>query len=559
MDPCAAIQVSVELDPQQQTDIVFLLGQAESADEARSLAQRFRAPEAVDLARQTTCRWWDDLLGTVQVQTPDPAVDFIVNRWLLYQDLSCRLWGRSAFYQSGGAYGFRDQLQDVMALVYSAPQLARAQILRTAARQFVEGDVQHWWHPASGAGVRTRISDDLLWLPLVTAHYVRTTGDRGILAERVPFLEGKVLEEHEDEAYYSPSVSQTQETLLEHCRRAIQKGLTSGPHGLPLIGTGDWNDGLNRVGVEGKGESVWLAWFLVAVMNDFAELLTDPAEQVEADSWRDRARKLAKIVEDQAWDGAWYRRAYFDDGTPLGSSENEEAKIDSLAQSWSIISGAADPKRAEQAMNSVREHLVRKDDKLVLLFTPPFDKTPHDPGYIKGYPPGVRENGGQYTHGSLWVPLALARFGHGDAAVEILRMMNPVDHARTPEEAHRYKTEPYVAAADIYALDGRMGRGGWTWYTGSAGWMYRVWLEEIFGFHLRGENLTISPCIASAWDGFTLHYRYRTAHYEIVVENPEHICRGIESVELDGKPLADKIVRLQDDGAEHKVRIVMGD
>jgi cellobiose phosphorylase len=550
--------VSVELDPEEQTEIVFLLGQAESADEARSMAQRFRTPEAFEEAFNTTTSWWDGLLDTVQIKTPDLAVDFLVNRWLLYQDLSCRLWGRSAFYQSGGAYGFRDQLQDVMALVYAAPHIARAQVVRTAARQFFEGDVQHWWHPASGAGVRTRISDDLLWLPLVTAHYVRITGDSAILDESIPFLEGKVLDEHEDEAYYSPNVSQEHGSLLEHCRRAVKKGLTSGPHGLPLMGTGDWNDGLNRVGIEGKGESVWLAWFLVAVLNDFAELLALRSGDAEAATCREQAQTLAKTVEDQAWDGEWYRRAYFDDGTPLGSSQSDEAKIDSLPQSWSVISGAGDPNRAEQAMKSVQERLVRKEDKLVLLFTPPFDKTPHDPGYIKGYPPGVRENGGQYTHGSLWVPLALARMGKGDDAVEILRMMNPAEHARTPEEVARFKTEPYVAAADIYALQGHVGRGGWTWYTGSAGWMYRVWLEEIVGFHLRGDKLTISPCIASTWEGFTLHYRYRTAEYEIAVENPKHVCRGVELVEVDGSEIADKIVSLVDDGAPHKVRVRLG-
>jgi len=558
LDPCAAIQVSVELDPSEQTEIIFLLGQGESADEARTLTQRYRTPEAFERALNSTRGWWDEVLDTVQLTTPDLAVDFLLNRWLLYQDLSCRLWGRSAFYQSGGAYGFRDQLQDVMALVYTAPHITRAQIIRTAARQFVEGDVQHWWHPASGAGVRTRISDDLLWLPFVTAHYVRVTGDAGILDESIPFLEGKVLGEHEDEAYYVPTISQEKASLLDHCRRAITKGLTSGPHGLPLIGTGDWNDGLNRVGIEGKGESIWLAWFLVAVLNDFADVLTLRSAEPEAANCRERARKLADTVESQAWDGEWYRRAYFDDGTPLGSNQSDEAKIDSLAQSWSVISGAADEKHAEMAMKAVQEHLVRKDDKLVLLFTPPFDKTPHDPGYIKGYPPGVRENGGQYTHGSLWVPLALARLGQGDAAVEILRMMNPVEHARTPEDANHYKTEPYVVAADIYALEGHVGRGGWTWYTGSAGWMYRVWLEEIFGFHLRGDKLTISPCIASDWHGFTLRYRYRSAHYEIVVENPKHVCRGVELVELDGEIAADKVLHLKDDGASHAVRIVMG-
>jgi cellobiose phosphorylase len=567
LDPCGAIQVTLEIEPQGQAEVSFFLGQASDAEQAHSLAEWYRNPEAVEAGLQTTRNWWDEMLQTVQVEAPELSVDFLLNRWLLYQDLSCRLWGRSAFYQSGGAFGFRDQLQDVMALVYAAPDLARAQILRTAARQFEEGDVQHWWHPASGAGVRTRISDDLLWLPFVTAQYVRVTGDAGILDENIPYLHGKLLDEHEAEAYYVPEISEDHSTLLEHCRRAVTKGLTSGPHGLPLIGSGDWNDGLNRVGIGGKGESVWLAWFLIHVMNDLAEMQdlrpeshddhpnetkTSPAE------WREKAKQLAATIEEQAWDGAWYRRAYFDDGTPLGSAESEEARIDSLAQSWSVISDAGDAVRSKTAMESVEEHLVCKEDRMVLLFTPPFDKSPHDPGYIKGYPPGVRENGGQYTHGSLWVPMAFARQGEGDKAVTILRLMNPIEHAREPEDVQRYKVEPYVAAADIYALEGRVGRGGWTWYTGSAGWMYRVWLEEVLGFKLRGNTLEIAPCIASGWPGFTIRYQYRSAHYEITVENPDHVCRGVVQVEVDGDTAGDGKIALVDDGGRHTVRVVMG-
>lgn len=558
LDPCAAIQVAVEIEPQQQTEVVFLLGQAADAGEARLLIQRYRSPRAVERALKTTCEWWDNLLNTIQVETPDLAVNLLMNRWLLYQVLSCRVWARSAFYQSGGAYGFRDQLQDVMALVYAAPHIAREQILRAAARQFVEGDVQHWWHVPSGAGVRTRISDDLLWLPFVTAHYVRTTGDLSILDESIPFLEGRPLEENEQEAYFVPVVSTVHATLLEHCRRAIARGMTSGPHGLPLIGGGDWNDGLNRVGIGGKGESVWLAWFLIHVLNDFAGLLSLRGEEKEAAEYKKRAKKLAKTIEEKAWDGEWYRRAYFDDGTPIGSKQNEEARIDSLPQSWSVISGAADPERAESALRAVEEYLIRKDEQMVLLFTPPFDKTPHDPGYIKGYPPGVRENGGQYTHGSLWVPMAFARRGEGDKAVAILRMMNPIEHARTPEDTWRYKVEPYVVAADIYALENHMGRGGWTWYTGSAGWMYRIWLEEIFGFRLRGRELTIDPCIASHWHGFTLRYRYQKSSYEIVVENPEQVCCGVCHMEVDGAPLPGQTLTLQDDGEHHFVRVRLG-
>lgn len=558
MDPCYALQVTVEIEPHQDKEVVFLLGQAKDVAEAESLTERFRSPETFEQTLTSTRAWWDNLLDTVQVDTPDLAVNFLLNRWLLYQDVSCRLWGRSAFYQSGGAYGFRDQLQDVMALVYAAPKLARDQIVRTAARQFKEGDVQHWWHPPSGAGVRTRISDDLLFLPFTTAHYIRVTGDASILDEQIPFLDGKVLDEHEHEAYFLPNVSQEKASLLEHCRRAIAKGATSGPHGLPLIGGGDWNDGMNRVGVEGKGESVWLAWFLIHALHDFAELLRLRHQEEEAVECEAHAKQLAATIEAQAWDGEWYLRAYFDDGTPLGSHTSEEAQIDSLGQSWSVISGMGDSKRAESAMKAVQERLVRMDDGLMLLFTPPFDKTTHDPGYIKGYPPGVRENGGQYTHGSLWVPLALARMGKGDDAFAILNMMNPVEHAREPESVNRYKVEPYVVAADIYALKDRVGQGGWTWYTGSAGWMYRVWLEEIVGFRLRDDQLTVDPTLPSAWNGFTLHYRYRSSTYEIVIENPDHVSHGIASLELDGHPQTDPAICLEDDGAKHTLRIHLG-
>ena len=558
LDPCYAIQVSVEIEPGQIAEAVFLLGQAADTAEAAALVERFRPLEVFEQTLNTTCAWWNRLLDTIQIETPDKAVDFLLNRWLLYQDVSCRLWGRSAFYQSGGAYGFRDQLQDVMALVYAAPQLAREQIVRTAARQFTQGDVQHWWHPPSGAGVRTRISDDLLFLPFTTAHYVRVTGDTTILDEVIPFLSGKVLEEHEHEAFNLPTVSEEKASLLEHCRRAILKGATAGPHGLPLIGGGDWNDGLNRVGIEGKGESVWLAWFLIHALHDFAEMLRLRDQEAEAVACEQHAVQLAADIEAQAWDGDWYLRAFFDDGTPLGSHTSDEAQIDSLGQSWAVISGMGDPKRAETAMQAVQERLVRTNDRLMLLFTPPFDKTTHDPGYIKGYPPGVRENGGQYTHGSLWVPLALARQGKGDEAVAILRMMNPVEHAREPADVQRYKVEPYVVAADIYALKDRVGQGGWTWYTGSASWMYRVWLEEIAGFHLRAGQLSLDPTIPKDWNGFTVRYRYHSTPYEIVVENPDHVSHGVVSMELDGQAITNQSICLEDDNTPHTLRIRMG-
>lgn len=556
-DPCAALQVVVEMDPGQETEVTFLMGEALDTAEAQRLVERFRDPIRVEQALQETRTSWDRLLETIQVETPDLAVNFLLNRWLLYQALSCRIWGRSAFYQSGGAVGFRDQLQDCLALVYAAPEIARQQILAAASRQFVEGDVQHWWHPQSGAGVRTRISDDLLWLPYATAQYVRVTGDVGILDEAVPFIEGQALAQGDPEAYSVPTISLEAHSLLEHCRRAIAKGLTTGPHGLPLIGTGDWNDGLNRVGAAGRGESVWLAWFLVDVLGGFAELLEGRGQGEEARECRAQAERMVAAVEEHGWDGEWYRRAYFDDGTPLGSRENEEARIDSLPQSWAAISGAADPARTERALRAVEEQLVRSADGLVLLFTPPFDKSPVDPGYIKGYPPGVRENGGQYTHAALWVAMALARRGEGDRAVGILRLLNPVEHARTPEAADRYRVEPYVVAADVYSLVDHIGQGGWSWYTGSAGWMYRVWLEEVLGLKLRGNALRLDPAIPADWPGFTLRCQLRGARYELRVENPDRVGRGVAWVEVDGRRQSGQAVTLED-GGSHVVVVRLG-
>lgn len=558
LDPCAAVQTTVEIEPGQEAEVTFLLGQAADEWQARTLVQRLRDPAGVEAAFVETRRWWDDLLGTIEVETPEPSANLLLNRWLLYQTLSCRLWARSAFYQSGGAYGFRDQLQDVMALVHAAPHLAREQILRAAARQFTEGDVQHWWHPESGGGVRTRISDDLLWLPFVTAHYVRTTGDAAILDAAIPFLEAKPLAEGEHESFAVPAISAERAPLLEHCRRAIAHASTTGPHGLPLIGGGDWNDGLNRVGIGGKGESVWLAWFQICVLHDFAELLELRAGDAEAAACRTRAASLARTIDAAAWDGAWYRRGYFDDGSPLGSKECAEARIDSLPQSWAAIAGAGDRGRADAALRSLEEHLVRSAEGMILLFTPPFDKAPQDAGYIKGYPPGVRENGGQYTHGAAWVALAFARQGDGDRAVSLLRMLNPIEHARQETDFARYKVEPYVVAADVYAAKGHLGRGGWTWYTGAAGWIYRVWLEEVLGFRLRGDTLVIDPVIPRDWSGFRLRYQHQSARYDITIENPEHLSRGVTLVELDGAPVPSKIIPLCDDRQPHTIRVRLG-
>ncbi len=553
LDPCAALQSMVAIDIDQEIEVIFILGYTTDAISARQLILQCRNPGKIDQLFKETQEWWNRTLGTIQIDVPDKATNFAMNRWLLYQNLSCRFWGRSGFYQSSGAYGFRDQLQDVMSLVYTLPNLSRDYILKAASRQFIEGDVQHWWHPQSGGGIRTRFSDDLLWLPFVTAHYVRVTGDASILEEIIPFLEAPTLEEHQHEVYQIPTLSKESGTLLEHCRRALKKGITKGPQGLPLIGCGDWNDGMNRVGIDGKGESVWLAWFLIHVMNDFAYLIQARGNQEESgEGYRIEAKRLAEVIENTAWDGAWYRRAYYDDGTPIGSQMNSEAMIDSLAQSWSIISGLGNPERSAIALQSALEHLVKESHKIVLLLTPPFDKTVHDPGYIKGYPPGVRENGGQYTHGSSWLAMAFARVGNGTKAAELLRMMAPNLHTQNPEANSLYKVEPYVIAADIYDLKGQIGRGGWTWYTGSASWIYRIWLEEILGFKLRGNKLSIECAIPKDWPGFKINYLYLSSAYEIQVNKGEN-----ENILLDGLPLTTSEITLVDDGQPHKIEITI--
>ncbi len=485
LDPCGALQAQVRLSVAGTTEIVFFLGQSATKLEAQSLLVKYREAD-LDAVFAEVTRQWDETLGVVQVKTPDRALDILLNRWLPYQTLACRVWARTAFYQASGAYGFRDQLQDVMALCVSRPEIARAHILTAAARQFVEGDVQHWWLPESGRGVRTRVSDDRGWLAYVVAHYVQVTGDIAVLDEMVPFLEGPVLKDSERDAFFQPTSSGTKASLFEHCALALDKSLGTGAHGLPLMGTGDWNDGMDGVGEGGKGESVWLGWFLYSALIAFADLAEQHANPQRAAEWRRQAALLNEALEREAWDGDWYRRAYFDDGSPLGSVANNECRIDSIAQSWAVISGAADPTRTARAMAAVDKYLVRRDDKLLLLFTPPFDHPAHDPGYIKGYPPGIRENGGQYTHAAVWAALAFVMQGDGDRAGELLSMLNPIRHSDSPTGIHRYKVEPYVVCADLYSEPPHVGRGGWTWYTGSAGWMYRVTLEGLLGFRVAG-------------------------------------------------------------------------
>ncbi len=559
IDPCAAIQTVCELEPGEEREFVFLLGQGANEEEALDIIARFTRTHAPEETFEKVQAHWNAILGSVEVQTPDAAMNTMMNRWLLYQTLACRLWARSSLYQSGGAYGFRDQLQDVMALIYSRPYIARAQIVRAAKRQFREGDVQHWWHRPTGRGVRTRFSDDLLWMPYVAAFYIGKTGDSSILDEVAPFIEAPLLEPEQDDSYTQPAISKESASIYEHCARTLDRSLALGSHGLPLMGSGDWNDGMNRIGHKGMGESVWVGWFLYNTLDWFAPICDLRGDRKRAATYRAHMEKLKIALEENAWDGDWYRRAYFDDGTPLGSVQNEDCQIDSIAQSWGIISRAADPERALRALAAVEERLIRDHDRLVMLFTPPFDKSQLEPGYVKGYVPGVRENGGQYTHAALWTLIAYALVGDGKRAGELFALLNPINHAATPAGVCKYQVEPYVVAADVYAVWPHTGRGGWTWYTGSAAWMYRAGLEFILGFQLCSASLRIEPCIPPDWREYSIDYRYRSTRYHIEVENPFGVSRGVVSIELDGEPQSTNDIPLVDDGARHTVRVVLGE
>jgi N,N'-diacetylchitobiose phosphorylase len=562
LDPCAAFEVPVALEPHGTVSLAVLLGAADGDAAARALLDRYAETAAAEQALAEVRAFWHEQTGGIHVTTPAPAIDLMVNGWLAYQTLSCRLWARSAFYQSGGAFGFRDQLQDAAALLYLDPALTRAQILLHAGHQFREGDVLHWWHPPDNLGIRTRFSDDLLWLPYITSFYVRATGDDAVLAESAPFLRGRALEPGEDETPLVPEAAGEADSIYEHCCRALDRSLTRGAHGLPLIGAGDWNDGMNRVGREGRGESVWLGFFLCDILDDFIPLCDERSDVQRAARYRDYRAELARALEDAGWDGAWYRRAYYDDGSPIGSAQSDECRIDAIAQAWAVLSGVAPAERATLALDALEQQLVDEHNGLIRLLAPPFDRTPHDPGYIKGYVPGVRENGGQYTHGALWAVRALAENGRIDRAAQLLEMLSPVSHGSTREQVDVYRAEPFVIAADVYGEPPHAGRAGWSWYTGSAGWMLRVALESVLGFALdRGRALRLRPRIPETWPGYQIRYRVPGARtrYDIDVRRDANTLLAARlddstELEVEGDVI---VIPLGDDGALHSVSVLV--
>ncbi|MGD9811474.1 MAG: cellobiose phosphorylase, partial [Sphingobium sp.] len=552
-DSCGALQVHLDLTPGETADAVFVLGQGSNRAHAQKLARRWQDEGEVERALEARKRGWNEQLGAVEVSTPDAAFDLMINRWLPYQTVSSRLLARAGFYQAGGAFGFRDQLQDVLALVHSDPARIRSHILTAAAHQFEEGDVLHWWHPPFDRGVRTRCSDDLLWLPYATSSYVAATSDETILSEDVPFLQAPALAPEEKDRYARFGQTNYGRTLFEHCERALERGFIRGERGLPLIGSGDWNDGMDRVGEHGRGESIWLAWFTIATIDGFVGLCKRVGRTDLVERWVERGAALKRAVEDSGWDGNWYLRAIDDEGRPWGSASNDECQIDSIAQSWAVLSGAGDPERSRSAMMAAMRHLVRDDDQLVRLLTPPFDLTPRDPGYIKAYPPGIRENGGQYTHAAAWLGIAQTKLRNGDGAIEIFNRINPINHTYSSDACIRYLTEPYALAGDVAGSAPHTGRGGWSWYTGAAAWTWRLGVEHILGLRLVEGRLVIDPCLPKSWKSFSATISRPTGSLNITVEDPEGLGTGKVSIEMDGEQLTVESVAFPDDGSIHEV------
>jgi cyclic beta-1,2-glucan synthetase len=552
LDPCFAQNIKLSLNKGEEKEFLVLIGQDESFDSIERVINKYNDPEKAEEELDNVKNYWNELLGTIQVETPDKSMDLMINGWLMYQVISCRFWARTGFYQSGGAYGFRDQLQDVMAIGYLDPKITREHIIYSASKQYLEGDVQHWWHPIVESGIRTRFSDDLLWLPYVTIDYIQSTGDYSILDEEAGYLEDEPLKEGEDERYNISGISEKKGTIYEHCIKAIEISLRFGPHNIPLMGSGDWNDGMSTIGNKGKGESVWLGWFLYSILDKFISICEKKEDTEKIQKYEEMKEFIKENLEKNAWDGGWYRRAYFDDGTPLGSIQNDECQIDSLSQSWAVISGAGKESRVKEGMEALQKNLIKEDKGIVLLLTPAFDKSSLEPGYIKGYVPGVRENGGQYTHASIWVILALAKMGDNNRAWKIFNMINPINHAKSYLNCQVYKVEPYVMTADVYAVEPHTGRGGWSWYTGAAGWMYRTGIEGILGFRLEGSNgFTVNPCVPDEWQGYNMFYNRGNCKYKI------HVLRGQDKgIWLDGNKVQNRIVPFQEDG-EHEVKVII--
>jgi len=561
-DPCIALEVNVTIPANEEKEIVLLMAEARDIEYGCKLINKYRHIKFVKNALENSKRFWDSIISRIQIETPDNAMNYMMNTWLIYQTIVSRMWGRTGFYQVGGAYGARDQMQDAANLIYHLPELTKEQILKNCAHQYKEGDIQHWWHPIPDAqvhkGIRSKYSDDLLWLPLGVSKYLKVTGDISILNEEVSFIESPILKESEMERYEVPSISDDMATVYEHCIRAIERALKFGDRGIPLMGGGDWNDGMNKIGCQGKGESVWLGWFLSTVLREFIPVCELMKDYERAEKYRRIIEQLKDAIEKNAWDGEWYIRAFFDDGTPLGSKENSECMIDSIAQSWSIISGLADKERGRIALESVEKYLINEEEGIISLLTPAFSDSDLDPGYIKSYVSGVRENGGQYTHAAIWVIKAFAILGEGDKAYNLFRLINPINHSRTSIECAKYKVEPYVLAADVYTNSQHIGRGGWTWYTGSSGWMYIVGLEDILGFKMEKDKLIIDPCIPKIWEEYKIRYRYKDTYYNIKIINPNRINRGVKKIYLDNRLITDKYIRLIDDKNEHEILVEMG-